>query len=206
MKTALSREIHLFTFFQVLLLTVSVICCIIGVIIKLTTSQNTHDISLASVIRTSMDFFYENPIGRILNRFTKDTDVLDDELGRVLIRRYNKLSPKLSPTCYLTLWSHCYWWCCILNARFTYCGNSHIYNELVFDSFGGSNNYINYLDKARDPWTIPTNYGEAVRWSLRKTEICSHLSRSAKNWRNFTFASQHMLHRNYYRQIDYWRL
>ena len=30
-----------------------------------------------------MDFFYENPIGRILNRFTKDTDVLDDELGRV---------------------------------------------------------------------------------------------------------------------------
>ena len=59
------------------------VCCLIGVIIKLTTSQNTHDISLASVIRTSMDFFYENPIGRILNRFTKDTDVLDDELGRV---------------------------------------------------------------------------------------------------------------------------
>ena len=105
MKTPLSREIHLFTFFQVLLLTVSVICCIIGVIIKLTTSQNTHDISLASVIRTSMDFFYENPIGRILNRFTKDTDVLDDELGRGLtwkchqhrIRWHNKLSPTLTP-------------------------------------------------------------------------------------------------------------
>ena len=81
LKTHISREIHLFTFFQVLFLIISVICCLIGVIIKLTTSQNTHDISLASVIRTSMDFFYENPIGRILNRFTKDTDVLDDELG-----------------------------------------------------------------------------------------------------------------------------
>ena len=64
-------------------LAISMVCCLIGVIIKLTTSQNTHDISLASVIRTSMDFFYENPIGRIINRFTKDTDVLDDELGRV---------------------------------------------------------------------------------------------------------------------------
>ena len=48
--------------------------------VTLGTSQNTHDISVASVLRTSMDFFYENPIGRILNRFTKDTDVLDDEL------------------------------------------------------------------------------------------------------------------------------
>ena len=83
LKTNESREIHLFTIFQVLLLAISMVCCLIGVIIKLTTSQNTHDISLASVIRTSMDFFYENPIGRILNRFTKDTDVLDDELGRV---------------------------------------------------------------------------------------------------------------------------
>ena len=48
--------------------------------VTLGTSQNTHDISVASVLRTSMDFFYENPIGRILNRFTKDTDVLDDDL------------------------------------------------------------------------------------------------------------------------------
>jgi len=48
--------------------------------ITLGTSQNTHDISVASVLRTSMDFFYENPLGRVLNRFTKDTDVLDDEL------------------------------------------------------------------------------------------------------------------------------
>ena len=48
--------------------------------VTLATSQNTHDISVASVLRTSMDFFYENPVGRILNRFTKDTDVLDDEL------------------------------------------------------------------------------------------------------------------------------
>ena len=98
LKTNESREIHLFTIFQVLLLAISMVCCLIGVIIKLTTSQNTHDISLASVIRTSMDFFYENPIGRILNRFTKDTDVLDDELGRVFKFLWTMLLVTLSLT------------------------------------------------------------------------------------------------------------
>ena len=48
--------------------------------ITLGTSQNSHDISVAAVIKTSMDFFYTNPVGRILNRFTKDMDVVDDEL------------------------------------------------------------------------------------------------------------------------------
>ena len=57
-----------------------IISVLIYVNITLGTSQNTHDISVASVIKTPMDFFYQNPVGRILNRFTKDIDVLDDEL------------------------------------------------------------------------------------------------------------------------------
>ena len=36
--------------------------------ITLGTSQNSHDISVAAVIKTPMDFFYANPVGRILNR------------------------------------------------------------------------------------------------------------------------------------------
>ena len=43
--------------------------------ITLGASQNLHDISVATVIKTPMDFFYVNSVGLILNRFTKDTDV-----------------------------------------------------------------------------------------------------------------------------------
>ena len=44
------------------------------------TSQNAHDVSIAAVVKTSMDFFHGNPTGRIMNRFTKDMGVLDDVL------------------------------------------------------------------------------------------------------------------------------
>ena len=61
--------------------------------ITLGTSQNSHDISVAAVIKTPMDFFYANPVGRILNRFTKDMDVVDDELlGQGFKRTCNTFS------------------------------------------------------------------------------------------------------------------
>ena len=59
---------------------VQVITVIQYVTIVMKTSQNVHDISLGSVVKTSMDFFHANPTGRIMNRFTKDMGVLDDVL------------------------------------------------------------------------------------------------------------------------------
>ena len=43
-------------------------------------SQNIHDVTIASLVKTSMDFFHANPTGRIMNRFTKDMGVIDDLL------------------------------------------------------------------------------------------------------------------------------
>ena len=44
------------------------------------TCQNVHDVSIASVIKASMDFFHANPSGRVMNRFTKDLGIVDERL------------------------------------------------------------------------------------------------------------------------------
>ncbi|KAI4485478.1 hypothetical protein M0804_006983 [Polistes exclamans] len=43
-------------------------------------SRNLHDNMFRSIVRTSMHFFHNNPIGRILNRFSKDTGALDTRM------------------------------------------------------------------------------------------------------------------------------
>lgn len=44
------------------------------------TSQNLHDVTICSLIKTSMSFFHKNSTGSILNRMAKDLGVVDDEL------------------------------------------------------------------------------------------------------------------------------
>lgn len=43
-------------------------------------SRRLHDRMYASVTHATMQFFHDNPIGRILNRFSKDTGFMDDLL------------------------------------------------------------------------------------------------------------------------------
>lgn len=43
-------------------------------------SQNLHNSMLRAVLRAPIHFFDSNPIGRILNRFSKDTTLIDDML------------------------------------------------------------------------------------------------------------------------------
>ncbi|CAM9207978.1 unnamed protein product, partial [Sphacelaria rigidula] len=47
-------------------------------------SHRTHDRMLARVVRSPILFFDSNPVGRILNRFTKDTHFMDDMLPMTL--------------------------------------------------------------------------------------------------------------------------
>lgn len=48
-------------------------------------SQNLHDKMFHGLISTAMRFFDENPVGRIMNRFTKDLGNVDDMLPRTLL-------------------------------------------------------------------------------------------------------------------------
>lgn len=43
-------------------------------------SVNIHNSLFSSIIKTSVDFFQKNSSGRILNRFVKDIDIIDDTL------------------------------------------------------------------------------------------------------------------------------
>ncbi|XP_015117545.1 multidrug resistance-associated protein 4 [Diachasma alloeum] len=47
-------------------------------------SQCLHDNAFSALIRTGMQFFSMNPSGRILNRFSKDIDAIDDLLPKTL--------------------------------------------------------------------------------------------------------------------------
>lgn len=48
-------------------------------------SQNLHDSMFNGLIYTAMQFFDENPIGRITNRFTKDLGAVDEQLPKILL-------------------------------------------------------------------------------------------------------------------------
>ncbi|KAG9195847.1 hypothetical protein G6011_00968 [Alternaria panax] len=53
-------------------------CC------TLNASRRLFDMLLDAVLRAPMDFTERNPLGRIMNRFTSDTAILDEQIGQVL--------------------------------------------------------------------------------------------------------------------------
>jgi ATP-binding cassette subfamily C (CFTR/MRP) protein 1 len=50
----------------------------------LSSSRDIHEKMLARVLRSPMSFFDTTPIGRVLNRFTKDINTIDEQLPRTL--------------------------------------------------------------------------------------------------------------------------
>ncbi|XP_063983102.1 ATP-binding cassette sub-family C member 4-like [Diachasmimorpha longicaudata] len=53
-------------------------------VVCIKSSQRLHDNAFSALIRTGMQFFSMNPSGRILNRFSKDIDAIDDLLPKTL--------------------------------------------------------------------------------------------------------------------------
>ncbi|CAI5991998.1 unnamed protein product [Closterium sp. NIES-64] len=45
-------------------------------------AQRLHDAMLAAILRAPMSFFHTNPVGRLINRFTKDTADIDKNLAQ----------------------------------------------------------------------------------------------------------------------------
>ncbi|CAI7915933.1 unnamed protein product, partial [Closterium sp. NIES-53] len=45
-------------------------------------ARRLHDAMLAAILRAPMSFFHTNPVGRLINRFTKDTADIDKNLAQ----------------------------------------------------------------------------------------------------------------------------
>ena len=60
-------------------------------IFTLDAAKQIHDNMLMRVMRAPMHFFESNPLGRILNRFSKDIDVIDCTLPMNLRTLANQL-------------------------------------------------------------------------------------------------------------------
>ncbi len=48
---------------------------------SLNAAKNLHESMLSALLRAPMSFFHSNPLGRILNRFSKDTSDVDKNVA-----------------------------------------------------------------------------------------------------------------------------
>ncbi|KAJ8030792.1 hypothetical protein HOLleu_27302 [Holothuria leucospilota] len=71
---------YIYSVFIFLLLVISFIRTIWLFQICVNSSKNLHNQMFAAIIRTHMQFFDTNPVGRILNRFSKDIGFMDESL------------------------------------------------------------------------------------------------------------------------------
>ncbi|CAM9672778.1 unnamed protein product, partial [Sphacelaria rigidula] len=80
------REIYIVTLTILALgaVVVSVVRSVFAFFAMVRASHRIHDRMLARVVRAPVLFFDSNPVGRILNRFTKDTHFMDDMLPMTL--------------------------------------------------------------------------------------------------------------------------
>ena len=60
------------------------ICKVVFLLSALNASKSMHNAMLDCIVRGPMAFFDTTPIGRIVNRFTKDVDICDNNLGSTL--------------------------------------------------------------------------------------------------------------------------
>ena len=66
------------------LVIVSFVSCLLLYIALINSATNLHDSMVASVAHAPVLFFDTSPSGRILNRFSKDTSVMDEDMPYVL--------------------------------------------------------------------------------------------------------------------------
>ncbi|CAI7848969.1 unnamed protein product [Closterium sp. NIES-54] len=56
--------------------------CTLQVFFSQRAARRLHDAMLAAILRAPMSFFHTNPVGRLINRFTKDTADIDKNLAQ----------------------------------------------------------------------------------------------------------------------------
>jgi ABC-type multidrug transport system fused ATPase/permease subunit len=62
----------------------------------ISSSRNLHNLLTSNILRLSVLFFDTNPLGRIMNRFSKDIDALDNLIPHTLRRYLIALSDTIS--------------------------------------------------------------------------------------------------------------
>ncbi|KAL7574299.1 hypothetical protein ACA910_012543 [Epithemia clementina (nom. ined.)] len=67
-----------------LVVLLSILRAYLSLELMLKASQSLHDIMTHAVLRAKIEFFDTNPLGRILNRFSADTGIADDQLPQTL--------------------------------------------------------------------------------------------------------------------------
>uniref|UniRef100_A0A158Q5Q4 Multidrug resistance-associated protein lethal(2)03659 n=1 Tax=Dracunculus medinensis TaxID=318479 RepID=A0A158Q5Q4_DRAME len=86
-----------------ILVLVSVLKCIWFRSSQAVASNVLHDSMFKSVMKAKISFFDENPIGRILNRFSKDVGMMDDQLSFVFFEFLNGLITFIGIVCVILL-------------------------------------------------------------------------------------------------------
>ncbi|EFJ11981.1 hypothetical protein SELMODRAFT_104, partial [Selaginella moellendorffii] len=76
----------LFTCLGIFAIIISLLKCIIFNQAYLTSSRNMHNLMVEKVFRSPLLFFDQNPIGRLLNRYSKDQAIADETLPSVIKR------------------------------------------------------------------------------------------------------------------------
>ncbi|GMR31895.1 hypothetical protein PMAYCL1PPCAC_02090, partial [Pristionchus mayeri] len=72
-----------YTVMSVILLVAAVARCLWFRLLEVDASRHLHKKMFDAIVKTSLEFFDKNPIGRILNRFSKDVSTMDDTISMV---------------------------------------------------------------------------------------------------------------------------
>ncbi|GMT32179.1 hypothetical protein PFISCL1PPCAC_23476, partial [Pristionchus fissidentatus] len=72
-----------YTVMSVVLLFTAVARCLWFRLLEVDASRHLHQRMFDAIVKTSLEFFDKNPIGRILNRFSKDVSTMDDTISMV---------------------------------------------------------------------------------------------------------------------------
>ncbi|GMT04851.1 hypothetical protein PENTCL1PPCAC_27025, partial [Pristionchus entomophagus] len=72
-----------YTVLSLILLFFAVARCLWFRLLEVDASRHLHKKMFDAIVKTSLEFFDKNPIGRILNRFSKDVSTMDDTISMV---------------------------------------------------------------------------------------------------------------------------
>ena len=86
-QMVLLYNFYFYTILAVGYFVLSLIRIIIHSMFCMNASVNIHSSLFNRMVRAQMRFFYNNPIGIILNRFSRDIGIIDDQLGKESLLR-----------------------------------------------------------------------------------------------------------------------